>query len=244
MLQSERENQMTRKPHQDAYVIRARFSRSGSIIYIGHLDLMRTFERSLRRAGLPVLHSQGYNPRPSLVFALPLGVGITTEDDYLDIFLELPVDHEMLIAHLNQNLPDGLCILDAWNVPDGGPSLMSIVTAASYRLSAPGILSGLQKLLLREEIPVMKRSKGTMKLTDIKPFILSVTKTSESDNEAEVFVMAGSSRNLRPDLLLLALSQYEGFDRRVTDNCEVVRTGLYVGEYPDIHRIGQMRDKI
>lgn len=240
MLQSERENQMTRQPHQDAHVVRACFSREGSIVYIGHLDLMRTFERSLRRAGLPILHTQGYNPRPSLVFALPLGVGIATVDDYIDIFLAEPVESPELITRLNAKLPDGLYIIDAWSVPDGGPSLMSIVTAASYRLTAPGILAGLQKLLLRDDISVMKRSKGTMKLTDIRPFILSVSGSESTENEVNVVVMAGSSRNLRPDLLLQALHQYEGFDRRVVDNCEVLRTGLYVGEYPNITRIEQM----
>jgi radical SAM-linked protein len=240
MLQSERENQMTRQPHQDAHVVRACFSRIGNIVYIGHLDLMRTFERSLRRAGLPILHTQGYNPRPSLVFALPLGVGIATVDDYIDIFLEVPVESAELITRLNDKLPDGLHILEAWSVPDGGPSLMSIVTAASYRLTAPGIFPGLQKLLLRADIPVMKRSKGAMKLTDIRPFILSINETATMENEAEVIVMAGSSRNLRPDLLLQALHEYEGFDRRVVDNCEVLRTGLYTGEYPNIIRIGQM----
>ncbi len=240
MLQSERELQMTRQPHQDAHVMRARFSREGALIYVGHLDLMRTFERSLRRAELPILHTQGYNPRPSLVFALPLGVGITTEDDYIDIFLAQPVDSAELLNRLNAKLPSGLHVSEAWSVPDMGPSLMSIVTAASYRLIAPGILPALQKLLQRSEIPVMKRSKGAMKLTDIRPFILSVSGSKSKENEADVMVMAGSRRNLRPDLLLQALSQYEGFDRRVVDNCEVLRTGLYVGEYPNITRIEQM----
>lgn len=240
MLQSERELQMTRQPHQDAHVIRARFSREGAIIYVGHLDLMRTFERSLRRAELPILHTQGYNPRPSLVFALPLGVGITTEDDYIDIFLEKQVDSTELLTRLNATLPNGLHVIEAWSVPDMGPSLMSIVTTASYRLIAPGILPALQKLLQRSEISVMKRSKGAMKLTDIRPFILSLTDPASTENEANVVVMAGSSRNLRPDLLLQALNQFEGFDRRDADNSEVIRTGLYTGEYPKIIRIGQM----
>src|SRR5665647_1069663 len=85
MNQSEREKAMTLLLHQKAYICRFRFARSGSLSYVGHLDLMRTFERSLRRAGLPLLHSQGYNPRPMMVFALPLGVGISTTDDYLDV---------------------------------------------------------------------------------------------------------------------------------------------------------------
>ena len=68
------------------YNSRICFSRSGAAIWLGHLDMMRTFERSLLRAGLPVSYSLGFNPRPELVFALPAGVGITTEY-HLDLAL-------------------------------------------------------------------------------------------------------------------------------------------------------------
>ena len=75
MLENERQLAMTMKPHRVAHILRAKFARTGGIVYIGHLDLMRTFERVCRRAGFPLLYSQGYNPRPNMVFALPLGVG-------------------------------------------------------------------------------------------------------------------------------------------------------------------------
>ena len=78
MLQSEREKMMTMQPHQTAYVQRCTFTRSGATTFLGHLDLMTCFERAARRAELPILYSQGYNPRPMMVFALPLGVGIET----------------------------------------------------------------------------------------------------------------------------------------------------------------------
>ena len=105
MLQSEREKMMTMQEHQTAYVQRASFSREGATVFLGHLDLMTCFERAARRAGLPILYSQGYNPRPMMVFALPLGVGIETRCDYLDVSLKCPYDAEKFTQELNAFLP-------------------------------------------------------------------------------------------------------------------------------------------
>lgn len=241
MLQNEREKQMTMMPHQESCPIRVRFSRTGAIVYVGHLDLMRTFERSLRRAEISVVHTQGYNPRPSLVFALPLGVGIATEDDYVDISLSHFIDPDELIVRLNAKFPPGLCAISAWIITEPGPSLMSLVSAASYRLSALGITGILQKLMKREEVIVVKHSKGKNKKTDIRPIILRILSDIDGyPDMTEVLVMAGSKRNLRPDLLLEALIEYEGYERRTAENCITVRTGLYTGEYPRLVRISDM----
>ena len=110
MLQSEREKMMTMQEHQTAYVQRASFSREGATVFLGHLDLMTCFERAARRAGLPILYSQGYNPRPMMVFALPLGVGIETRCDYLDVSLKCPYDADKFTEELNAFLPTGLRI--------------------------------------------------------------------------------------------------------------------------------------
>ena len=83
---------MTTKTHQHEYVCRGLFERKGALSYIGHLDLKAVFERALKRAGQPLLYTQGFNPRPMLEFALPLGVGIDTEGDWMDVAMEVPVD--------------------------------------------------------------------------------------------------------------------------------------------------------
>ena len=98
MTEDERRYEMTRQKHQTAYVCRTRFERHGATAYIGHLDLMKVFERALKRADLPLLYTQGYNPRPMLVFALPLGVGIETSGDYVDVSLSVTVPAEDTMA--------------------------------------------------------------------------------------------------------------------------------------------------
>lgn len=234
MKLSEREKAMTMQKHQTAFVYRLRFERTGSLIYIGHLDLMRTFEHSIRRAGLPILHSQGYNPRPVLVFALPLGVGIATSDDYIDVSLAEEKDVRELIGSLKNFLPEGLRILDGWMVPETAGSIMALVTAASYRLHAPGISAAVRSLMEKKEILVEKRSKGEYRTVDIRPLILHLADSRPpSADEISIFVRAGSRENLRPDLFLSALSTYCGYPPAYAADCEVERTGLFTGTYPD-----------
>ncbi len=86
---------MEDKPQQsdiEGYILRLRFSRAEPAIWLAHLDLMRTFERAIRRADLPVAYSKGFNPRPQLAFALPIGVGLATNDDYVDVSLTRPIE--------------------------------------------------------------------------------------------------------------------------------------------------------
>jgi len=229
---------MTLQKHQPAFILRLLFRRGGSLAYVGHLDLMRTFEHALRRAELPLLHSQGYNPRPMLVFALPLGVGISTEADYVDVSLSEETDANELIAALNAKLPDGLRILDGWPVPESAGSIMALVTAASYRLKAKGIAPAVKALMKRKEVMAEKKSKGQLRTIDIRPLILETRENVPDDaDEITVFVLAGSHENLRPDLLLSSLSIYEGYPERDGLNCEVIRTGLFTGVYPDIRTL-------
>ena len=241
MNQNEREKAMTLLLHQKAFICRLRFARTGSLSFVGHLDLMRTFERSMRRAGLPLLHSQGYNPRPMLVFALPLGVGISTSDDYLDVSFTEETDPKQVIDALSPMLPAGLEILDGWPVPETNGSIMALVSAASYNLRAPGITEALRKLFLLDEVAVEKRSKGQIRTLNIRPLMLRMIEDDPLNADAcTVLVCAGSHENVRPDLLLSALTIYADYPKKDSVNCEIERTGLFAGEYPALKRFKEM----
>jgi len=235
MLQSEREKMMTLQPHQKAYVQRACFSREGATVYLGHLDLMTCFERAARRAELPILYSQGYNPRPMMVFALPLGVGIESRSDYLDVSLEVPYDPVLFTEKMNRCLPEGLQILRSKQIPEPKDSIMSIVTTATYRFEATGIREAMNDAMKRETLIVTKIAKGKEKQTDIRPLLLSIKKDGGEDPDAvEFFASAGSEKNVRPDLILSSLSLYCGMDKETADSARVIRTGLFSGKYPKI----------
>ncbi|MBN1891418.1 MAG: DUF2344 domain-containing protein [Clostridiales bacterium] len=240
MLQAEREKLMTTQTAIDAYPVRIRFARSGAIAFIGHLDLMRAFERSLRRAQIPVLYSQGYNPRPVLVFALPLGVGISTTDDYVDVSLCEQTDLRELITRFNAHCPPGLRALGAKEIGGSKKSIMSLVSAATYRITAEGIPEAVENLMLRDRIIVSKHAKGREKETDIRPLILEVTRPKEAPDAVDILTRAGSAENLRPDLLLSACVRLEKINQRTADNAEVLRTGLFAGEYLELIRLGDL----
>ena len=235
MLQSEREKMMTMQPHQTAYVQRASFVREGATTFLGHLDLMTCFERAARRAELPILYSQGYNPRPMMVFALPLGVGIETRCDYLDVSLNRPYDADLFVKELNDYLPDGLRILKSKAIPEPKDSIMSIVTTAFYRFEAKGIREAMKKAMGEETLIVTKIAKGKEKQTDIRPLLISLSQASDEDPDAvEFYAFAGSEKNVRPDLILSSLSKYCGMDPEKAENARVIRLGLFSGEYPRI----------
>lgn len=241
MLQSERAKMMTMQEHQTAYVQRCSFARSGATVYLGHLDLMTCFERACRRAGLPILYSQGYNPRPMMVFALPLGVGIETRCDYLDVSLKCPYDASKFTEELNAFLPDGLRIIKSKEIPEPKDSIMSIVTTASYRFEAKGICEAMEKAMKEETLIVTKMAKGKEKQTDIRPLLISLSQASDGDPDSvEFYAFAGSERNVRPDLILSSLSKYCGMDPDLAENARVIRTGLFAGEYPRITPIDEV----
>jgi radical SAM-linked protein len=236
MNNEERLQQMTRQQHQHEYVCRGVFERKGALSYIGHLDLKAVFERALRRAELPLLYTQGFNPRPMLVFALPLGVGIDTEGDYFDVSMEVPVEPEEYLSRINAELPDGLRVLSAVSIDEPKNSLMSVVTCASYRIEAPGITDAVLKVFEQECVETMKKSKGREIKVDIRPLLIKPL-TSSTPDAAEYMCYAGSQQNLRPDVLLKALCETVGYDEKLALEARVTRRALYGGTYPDLTSI-------
>src|SRR5574344_902991 len=91
------------------------FEKTGNAVWISHLDLMRLFQRAFKRAGLPLTHTQGFNPRPSVSIALPLSVGVESRCELLDFDLECPIpEEEELISRLNAALVEGVRVLRAY----------------------------------------------------------------------------------------------------------------------------------
>lgn len=221
----------TAQPPVPAELCRLRFARREPAVWLAHLDMMRTFERSIRRAGLPIAWSHGFNPRPQLFFALPIGVGMATEDDYVDLELTAAVDSEDVRRRLNAALPAGLEILSAAWVPGAGPSLMSLVRAAVYELVTPGLAQAVSRLDGCADLTVSKFSKGRQIAVDIRPLILQVDVLAA--DRIMIRVRAGSAANLRPDLFLAALTAYCGLPELAAADCELIRRRLLIPDTAD-----------
>ncbi len=154
--------------------VRLRFAKQGDLRLVSHHDLMRCLERMLRRAGLPVAHSQGFNPRPKATFALAMALGIEGRREVLDLELTEPMRPDEVLRRLAAEAPPGLDFFEAEAV---GPGRAARVVAASYRLMIPedrrdGAASAVADLLSRESLPYTRHRPDRTFELDLRPFVL------------------------------------------------------------------------
>jgi len=228
--------------------IRIRFTRGEQVKYISHLDLMKVFERAVRRARLPIAYSQGFNPHPLMVFGLPLQVGVTSEAEFADIELSEPFEPGEFSRRLNAELPEGIRVTGA-KPKFSKKNVMASIILSSYRIVVyvPGTIdfSGLKRKLddfmANESILVMKEGKNGAREIDIRPMIhrlhileIIMNKDIIRDeyNPERVFAVsallsAGNTVNLKPTLFMCALSEKTGLE---LETVGIHRTGLYAGE--------------
>ncbi len=113
--------------------VRFRFSKTGAMALLSHLDLVRLLERALRRAELPVSFTGGFHPLPRLQLALALPLGVEAEGEWMDLEFTEPVDAMVVLKRWQQNLPPGLSLMEANEVPVFGPSLSQQLETARWR---------------------------------------------------------------------------------------------------------------
>mgnify|MGYP000734898677 FL=1 len=209
---------------------RMRFVKCGSMKFIGHLDCMRFFQKAIRRAKLDVAYSKGYSPHQLMSFASPLGVGVTSDGEYIDVeFYSLPdLSMPELVTYLNQFMTDEIFVTDIEIMPDGFKNSMSLLIAADYMVveKEAGVFpeNWQEKWLSfmeQQEIVIEKKTKKSVKEVDIKPHILAwdfsmdafAEKNGENygtlhcDYEGNSLFMrltSGSETNIKPELVMQA----------------------------------------
>ena len=118
--------------------IRVKFSKTGAMKFIGHLDVMRYFQKALRRADLPYALSGGFSPHMLMSFAAPLGVGKTSTGEYFDLDLREPMDPADIRTRLQAQMAEGFSVLSVVEIPENKASKgMSLVAAAEYSVIFP-----------------------------------------------------------------------------------------------------------
>jgi radical SAM-linked protein len=188
--------------------MRITFREGEAIKYISHLDLLRAWERTFRRAGLPLAYSQGFNPHPRIVIAMPLPVGCTGEREVVDIWLDEPLSPSALVEALDPALPLGLSVVEARVVPLRGPALPTLISCAVYQIALDGvsvdeIAARVERFMARETLEVQFRRKTF----DLRPLVgaLTVQKVEPHPVLEAVLLRDRSGRIGRPDVLLEAL---------------------------------------
>ena len=183
---------------------RIRFSKKGSLRFVGHIDLQTLIERALRRSGLPIRYSQGFNPKPRLNLASALPLGFISECELADIYLNNTLSTTIILQKLNAALPTDVRVLEVFLLDNSLPSLQSSLLSSRFRVRFDPqedidlIKSNLVKLLAREEICVERRRK----VVDIKPFILETNWLSMPEAALELTLSATPNASSRPDEIL------------------------------------------
>lgn len=205
--------------------IRIKFTKQGPVRFIGHLDVMRYFQKVMRRAEVDIRYSEGFSPHQIMSFASPLSVGLTSNGEYMDIEVHSTRDSETMVKAINAVSSDGIQVVSYRQLEDSAKNAMSQVAAADYTLwFKEGYVPEEEKDFFdrflsfcdRESIEITKETKKGEKTVNLKPYLYEVRaeerKNAEEGGKLQLFlkVSAGSAVNVKPEQLLSAFYAAEG----------------------------------
>lgn len=202
--------------------LRVRFRKGLPVRWIGHLDVARFWERALRRADLPVVYSQGFNPQPRIQFASALPVGFTGRAEVMDVWLSPPQDPEEVKRRLQAQCPPGFEVLDVQEVPLDAASLPSLVKEAEYEVALEkAFLPGdwrdqIARFVAADAVWREKERKKKKVRYNLRPLILDLQITGEDDEWVYLSMRVRSEPGAtgRPDEVLAALG-WDDVPRRI-----------------------------
>lgn len=188
--------------------IRLKFSKEGEMKFIGHLDMVRYFQKAFRRCGIDIAYSQGFSPHQQISFAAPLGVGLTSRGEYMDIFVNSTMDSKTMMELINKEMVEGVRVLSYRRIDDEtkNSNAMSIIAAADYEITFRegrrpdlDLETALMEFYKQPQITVVKKTKKSEKEVDIRPLIYQMRVDGD-----RIFMRlsTGSVANLKPELVM------------------------------------------
>lgn len=207
--------------------VRLLFTKKGRAKYTSHLDINRMMTRAVRRAGIPLWYTEGFNRHPYLTFASPLSLGFESEGEIMEIRLVEDMPFDQVTTRMNAALPEGFHVLETFEAVHKVRDLQ----LAGYRLEIALPADTVNALLAQPEILVEKRTKKkTMKTMDIRPaFQNAVVTETDAGCRVEVMLPVSSENTVNPTLLIIALTAKTG----EAPAFAVTRTGLYLADGKD-----------
>ncbi len=156
--------------------LRITFTRGEEMKYITHLDLMRFWERALRRAGLPIAYSEGFTPHAQISLAAPLPVGTTSEGELMDVFLSEHVTPKHFLAETAKQLPGGVSVVSAEAIGLALPAVQADVRFAEYDVDVPGVArndaaAAAERFLAATSVPWEHKREDEVRSYDIRPLV-------------------------------------------------------------------------
>ncbi len=223
---------------------RLAFARDEEARYLSHLDAAHLWERSLRRGRVPVAMSEGFSPRPRLIFGAPLPLGMLAEHDLADLFVSERLTRRDMRLRLEAGMPRGYRLIDLRDEWVGAPALATELAAADYRLTLLGAEAGRLRtasleLLGADALPRERRREKKVTAYDLRPLLLAleVREADQADEAVEGSERAGIWMRLRhsqdrgsgrPEEVVAALGDrlgltVLGLDRPEVDEGSVLR---------------------
>lgn len=217
-------------------ILRIKYAKTDKGRFLSHLDLLRTWERSLRRARVPIAYSQGFNPHPKMAFGSALAVGVTSSGEYMDVELKNVVSIQEMKNNLEKYLPGALEVFDIKEIDKNNAALMSIINRAKYNMQVnllediteEEVISKINDLLNQEKIIIMRKTKKGIKEKDIKNGIYALEGRINNKGvlNLRIDVQTGSEGNIRPEELVRSLKD-SGIPLDM-DTLLIHREGLYI----------------
>ena len=206
--------------------VRIFYKKKGNMKFVSHLDLNRFMIRMIRKSGIPVWYSEGFNPHPYITFALPLSLGFESDYEVMDVRLDDDnFKNEAVLKELSAEMPEGIEFLEASNPIMKAGEVAFAAFSVEFDEGFNTISEKLNAFLSEEHIYSEKKTKkGAVKILDLKEFIKDF---SLEENKLKITLAAGGSNNLNPKLLI------DEFERRLNDklpSCLITRTMLYNNE--------------
>lgn len=193
---------------------RIKFRKYGALRFIGHLDVMRFFQKVMRRADIPIAFTGGFSPHMIMSFASPLGIGLTSDGEYFDIELTEPIDSRLAVERMNAECVEGIEVISFRQISEEKKMTgMTILAGADYLVRVKSGNPGedwkerFAAFMERPEIRIVKQTKRSEKEVDIRPMIFE---WEVRDDSVFLKLAAGSSENLKPDLVMEAFCNETG----------------------------------
>ena len=194
------------------------FEKGDSARWLGHLDILRTFERAIRRADLPIAFSSGFNPRERISFASALPVGVTGSREPATIELTLPLDPQEIIQRLNEKLPPGIQLhtadliasensRDVMNALDRAEVEVTCLVNEETRLEDVG--EAIKELMLKTELIVRREREKKVKMVDIRPYLHGIDLLGIEENRLKMVILfsLGAEGSARPSEVVEFLAE-------------------------------------
>lgn len=199
--------------------LRLIFAKKKQIKYIGHLDLVLAWERTLRRAQIPLAYSKGFNPQPKIQVASSLPLGTTGSAEIMDIVTTQLVEPGAALECIRPALPEGIELHSVESIPLKAPTLQHLLRQAEYRvtletdLSAEELARRIEALLNAEKIVQTRQRKKQSEEIDLRPWLHELELESVGEGEAclSMRLTAGQFGHLRPEEVLKALGLGDGW---------------------------------